>query len=85
MYCNYTLEDAIENMDRATITEMQMRWLLASIRKAADNAEKNIVIKEYDIDKIHMPTLIREILEPSGFEITEIKNDIGQKAIRISW
>jgi hypothetical protein len=85
MYCNYTLEDAIKNMDRATVTEMQMRWLLATIRAAADSCNRQVTVEVYKIENLHMPTLVKEILEPSGFEVTETKNDIGQKSITIGW
>ena len=68
-----------------TVKEMQLRWLFATIRAAADSGKRQVKVEVYKIEYLHLPTLVKEILEPSGFEVEESKNDIGQKSLTIGW
>jgi len=68
-----------------TVKEMQLRFLFATIRSAADSGKRQVIVEIYKIEYLHMPTLVKEILEPAGFEVSEARNDIGQSAILIGW
>ena len=70
-----------------TAKEMQIRFVLHEIRKAADNGEKEVCIPVYKISKLHLPTLRFEGLKLSGFDSGEFESEEikGQKMLRISW
>ena len=51
-----------------TVKEMELRYIFAAIRKAADNMERYVEFPTHDISNLHMPTLEHEILRPAGFK-----------------
>ena len=67
-----------------TVKEMQLRFMLHEMRKAADEGESGVSIPMYKIP-LHMPTLEHEILEPAGFKTSESKEKSGVKKLHISW
>ncbi len=73
------------NYTKGTVKEMQLRWLFSTIRNAADSCKRQTIVEVYKIENLHLPTLVKEILEPAGFEVSEARNDIGQSAILIGW
>ena len=72
--------ESFENMQygKGTVKEMQLRYVFAQIRKAADNSMKYVKIPKYKIQHLHIPTLEFEILRPAGFEFKLLTPDNDQ-------
>ena len=74
---------------KGTVEEMQLRYVFAAIRKAADDCKKYVKIPKYDINHLHIPTLEFEILRPAGFEFKLLtpENDqqVAVDTILVCW
>ena len=71
---------------RGTVKEMQLRFMLHEIRKAADEGKSQTTIYEYKLQALHIPTLRNEILKLAGFQSNEFVEDGSEmKMLCISW
>ena len=72
--------ESFENVEygKGTVKEMQLRYVFAEIRKAADNCKKYVKIPKYKVSHLHVPTLEHEILRPAGFEFKLLTPDNDQ-------
>ena len=71
---------------RGTVKEMQLRFMLHEIRKAADEGKRQTTIYEYKLSALNIPTLRNEILKFAGFQSNEFVEDGSEmKMLCISW